>query len=162
MSSLYLQLCCWVAKCQNRKKGCIQILHGTKYGDVIRWLAGVATRRKNLQATCMGSQCTCTSGSSDSPGQQLGQHQGGNTGSKVSNNSRASEEENPIHEILEGFPKVLAAGPWAPYEQIVLSRPIRIGDSQMLPLGPCATWRNMLLCSISWDRNSSNPLSKCS
>lgn len=110
----------------------------------------------------MGSQGTCTSGCSDSPGQQLGQHQGENTGSEVSSSSRSSEEENPVHEILEVFTKVLAAGPWAPCEQMVLSRSIWIGDSQMLTLGPCATWRNMLLCSISWDRYSSKILSKCS
>lgn len=162
MSSLRLQLCFWVAKCQNKeKKGCIQILHGTEYDDVIRGLAGAATRRKNhrLPAWVLSAPAPVAA---LTPGQQLGQRQGENMGSEVSSSSRASEEENPVHEILKVFAKVLAAGPWAPCEQMVLSRPIWIGDSQMLPLGPCAIWRNMLLCSFSWDRNSSNILSKCS
>lgn len=38
-----------MAKCQIKGKGCIQILNGTEYEDVIRWLVRATTVRKNLQ-----------------------------------------------------------------------------------------------------------------
>lgn len=156
MSSLCLQLCFWVAKCQNKEKK----------KAVFRFYMALSTVMSSggLQEQPPGGRIIRLPAlvAALTPGQQLGQNQGKNTGSEVSSSSRALEEENPVHEILEVFAKVLAAGPWAPCEQMVLSRSIWIGDSQMLPLGPCATWRNMLLCSISWDRNSSNILSKFS